>query len=288
MAESVGTHRGIILADKSSVRIMDTFRNTDNHAAVFFQGFFDILQEVLRVEIAFRKIYVAGIIVLIFTGKDSGSGKPSGVASHDLHDGDGFLLIHRSVKNNLSYSGGHIFGCASIAGSMVCVYKIVVNGLGLADDTDRAVDLRGIAGKLAHGIHRIIAADIEKPADIQLLKLRKKKRINGILQRFRQLVAAGAKISAGCMLQVFQLLTGESFTEIQDAVFQKTLDPIFHTVNFADFIRMSQPLGNNSVKAAVDHCSRTAGLADDKILLCHGTPPLGIIVTYILTWRKSG
>src|SRR5699024_4191332 len=107
------------------------------------------------------------------------------------------------------------------------------------------------------------------PADIQFLKLLKKKRINGILQRFRQLVAAGAKISSGRMLQVFQLLTGESITEIQDAVFQKTLDPIYHTVNFADFIRMSQPLGNNSVKAAVDHCSRTAGLADDKILLCH-------------------
>src|SRR5699024_5958707 len=118
--------------------------------------------------------------------------------------------IHRSVKNNLSYSGGHIFGGASVAWSMVRVYQIVVNGLGLADDTDRAVDLRGIAGKFAHGIHRIIAADIEKPADIQLLKLFKKKRINGILQRFRQLVAAGAKRRAGSMLQVFQLPTGES------------------------------------------------------------------------------
>ena len=267
---------------------MDTLRNTDNHAAVFFQGFFDILQEVLGVEIAFRKIYVTGIIALIFTGKDSGSGKPSGVASHDLHDGDGFLLIHRSVKNNLSYSGGHIFGGASVAGSMVRVYQIVVNGLGLADNTDRAVDLRGIAGKLAHRIHGIVAAYVKEPADIQFLKLLKKKRINGIFQRLRQFITAGTQIRTGSMFQVFQLISWKSLPEIQDTVFQKTFDSVYHTVNFTDFIRMSQPFGNNSVKAAVDHCSRTAGLADDKILLCHGTPPLGIIVTYILTWRKSG
>ena len=288
VAESVGTHRGIVFADKSSVRVMDTFGNADNHAAVFFQGFFDVFQEVFRIEIAFRKIYVTGIVAFVFTGKDSGGSEPACVASHDLHDGDGFLLIHRSVKNDFPYSGSHIFGGASIAGSVICVYKVVVDGLGLADHADRAVDLRGIAGKLAHRIHGIVAAYVKEPADIQFLKLFKKKRINGIFQRLRQFVTAGTQIRAGSMFQVFQLISWKSLPEIQDTVFQKTFDSVYHTVNLADFIRMSQPFGNNSVKAAVDHCGRTAGLSDDKIHLCHGAPPLGIIVTYILTWRKRG
>ena len=126
-------------------------------------------------KLLFRKVYVTGIIALIFTGKDTGSGKPSGVPSHDLHDGDGFLLIHRSVKNNLPHSGSYIFGGASVAGVWSVFTRSLSMVLGSPMTRIGLFDLRGIAGKLAHGIHRIIAADIEKPTDIQLLKLLKRR-----------------------------------------------------------------------------------------------------------------
>lgn len=84
---------------------------------------------------------------------------------------------------------------------MVGVYKIVINGLRLTEDTDVAADLFSIAGKLADGIHGIVAADIKEPADVHLLEFLKKLRINRILQGFRKLVTAGAKVSAGVQVR---------------------------------------------------------------------------------------
>ena len=99
---------------------------------------------------------------------------------------------------------------------MVGVYKIVINGLRLTEDTDVAADLFSIAGKLADGIHGIVAADIKEPADVHLLEFLKKLRINWILQGFRKLVTAGAEIGTGCPGKSEKLLSRKCFLEIKD------------------------------------------------------------------------
>ena len=160
------------------------------------------------------------------------------------------------------------------------MYKVIVNGFRLADHANRAACLSSVSGELTYSVHGVIAPDIEEPADIHFLEFFEKKRVNRIFQRFRQFVTAGTKISAWCVFQIIQLFTWQSFTEIQNPVLKKAFDSVYHTVNFANLIRMSNSLGNHSVKTAVDHCCRAAGLSDDQILFCHFVPPIWIIVGF--------
>ena len=46
------------------------------------------------------------------------------------------------------------------------MHKIIVNGLRLSDNADVTANHGCVAGKLAHSIHGIVAADIEKGFDI--------------------------------------------------------------------------------------------------------------------------
>ena len=138
------------------------------------------------------------------------------MTSHDLDDSDRFFLVDAGVQGDLTDGGGYVAGSTSESGSMVGVYKIVINGLRLTEDTDVAADLFSIAGKLADGIHGIVAADIKEPADIHLLEFLKKLRINRILQGFRKLVTAGAKVSAGGPGKSEKLLSRKCFLEIKD------------------------------------------------------------------------
>lgn len=69
------------------------------------------------------------------------------------------VVISRTVEAT-------IFRGTSEAGSMIGVYKIIVDGFGLSNYADRTSDVFGIAWKFADGIHGIIAANIEEPADI--------------------------------------------------------------------------------------------------------------------------
>ena len=135
--------------------------------------------------------------------------------------------------------------------------QVVVNRLRFTDDTDRTADFGCIAGKLAHSIHRVISADVEKPSDVHFLKLAEKFRIDWILKRFRQLVTTGTKICTRSMLKIRELFAWKSFLKIKDTSSQKTLNSIYHTINMSDFVRMSKSLRDNPVKTAVDHGSRT-------------------------------
>ena len=172
---------------------MDALGYTDDNVAVFLKGSINFLEKFLYIEIRFRKINEKWVVSGVFPGKGSCSGEPACVTSHDLDDGDGFFLIN-----------------------MVCVYKIVINGLRLAEDTDITVDLFGIAGKLADGIHGIISSDIKEPADVHLLEFPEQLRINRIFQRFRKFVTAGAKIGARCPGKSAKLFARKCFLKIKD------------------------------------------------------------------------
>ena len=100
---------------------------------------------------------------------------------------------------------------------MVCVYKVIVDGLRLAKDTDIAADLPGIAGKLADSIHGIVASDIKEPADVHLLEFTEELRINRVFQGFREFVAAGTKIGAWCPGKGLKLFSWKCFLEIKDS-----------------------------------------------------------------------
>ena len=77
---------------------------------------------------------------------------------------------------------------------MIGIYQIIIDRLRFTDHSDRTADACRVAGKFTDGIHGIIAANIEEPADIKFLKFAEKYRINRIFERFRQFVATGTEI----------------------------------------------------------------------------------------------
>ena len=199
MTESICAYGTVIFTDKGAVCVVNTFGNTDNKIAVFLKCFFEITQESILVKSNFWKINKQRIVTSVFTCKGAGSSEPSGMASHDLDDRDRFFLIDIGIGRDLTDCGSNVFCGTSESRSMISIYQIIVDGLWFADHADRTADTCSIAGKLADGIHGIITADIEEPADIELFKFAEKCRINRIFKRFRQFVAAGAEISSRCM-----------------------------------------------------------------------------------------
>ena len=65
--------------------------------------------------------------------------------SHDLDDRYRFLFIYIGIGCDLADSGSDIFRGTSEAGSMIGVYKIIVDGFGLSNYADRTSDVFGIA-----------------------------------------------------------------------------------------------------------------------------------------------
>lgn len=98
------------------------------------------------------------------------------------------------------------------------MHQIVVNGLWNADKADVAVNPGCISGQLAHGIHGIVAADIEEPANVHFFEFLEQPWINFVCERFGKFVAAGAEISCRCVGKKRKLLPGKCFLKIQHGI----------------------------------------------------------------------
>ena len=268
MTKSISAYGIVIFADKSSLIIMNAFGNAYNNIAVFFEAGFSFFQKFFCIEGCFRKINKKRVIAGIFAGEGAGCCKPSGMTSHDLYDGHGFFLINIGIQGDFTNCGSHISGSTAKSRSVVSMHKIIVNGLRLSDNADVTANHGCVAGKLAHSIHGIVAADVEKPADIHLLKFAEKLWVYRIFQRFRKLIAAGTQVSAWGVGKIFQLFPGKCFFKVKDGALQKSFNTVYHAINMFDFF-LFYALRNYTIKAAVDNCSRSAGLSDNQILFFH-------------------
>ena len=274
MTESICADITCKLTDKGSVTIVDSFGNADNQVGSMLESFLNICKELFLIKCNFRKIDENRIVAFEFTGKDTGSGQPSGMTSHDLNDCNGFfIIINRSVNCNLTNSGCYIFGSTSESRCMVCQDKVIVDCLRDSDETDLAVYSLSIAGKLAYCIHGIISTDVEEVTDIVLLKFFKELRIDSVCQVFRKLVAAGTKIRSRCCLNQFKLTVHFKRFHIHHILIQETFDSVDHSINCSNDILTVQCFVNNPIKAGINNCGWSAGLSDDCILL-HKVSPL--------------
>ena len=200
MAEGVQLGGVGIFADKGSPGVGDSFGDADHHVGAFLEGLFQVMIEGFQLEGRFREIDEEGIIAFKFPCQAGGGRQPSGVASHDLHNGYRLLLINGGVQNNFPDGGGHIAGGASKAGSMVRKHQVVVDGFGDPDKADGTFGILRIAGQLIHRIHGIVSADIKKIADVHFLEIVKNSGVHLAGQILRELIAAGTQIRGGRQL----------------------------------------------------------------------------------------
>ena len=145
---------------------MDSLGDTYDQITVLFECLLQILKEDILIKSNFRKIDKQRIVSIVFAGQCTGGSQPSGMPSHDLDDRYGSLFIYIGIGCDLADSGSNILGSASKSWCMIGVYQIIVDCLWFTNHTDRTSNGCGIAGELADGIHGIIAANIEEPADV--------------------------------------------------------------------------------------------------------------------------
>ena len=93
MPEIIYAHIACKLTDKCSVSIVNAFRNAYDQIRHFPKCFFHIGNKFLRIKCHLRQVDQHRIVSLEFPCKDAGRRQPSGVASHDLHDGDRLLIV---------------------------------------------------------------------------------------------------------------------------------------------------------------------------------------------------
>ena len=145
---------------------MDSLGDTYDQVTVLFECFLQILKEDILIKSNFRKIDKQRIVSIVFAGECTCGSQPSCMPSHDLDDRYGFLFIYIGIGCNLTNRGCDIFRGTSKSWCMIGVYQIIVDGLWFTNHTDRTSNGCGIARELADGIHGIIAANIEEPADV--------------------------------------------------------------------------------------------------------------------------
>ena len=195
MAECICSDIIGIFADECTGVVVDSLGNTYYQVWCSLQRRTDFLNKSILVKVCFRKVDQNRVVVFELSGQCAGSSEPSGMASHNLNNGNGFfIVINGCVASNLPYSRSYVFCGTSKSRCVICLDKVIINCFWNSDHTDVAADLFGIAGKLADSIHGIIASDVEEISDVVCFEACKKLWINRIVEIFRKLVSAGAKI----------------------------------------------------------------------------------------------
>ena len=271
MAEIVCAGSLAVLTDKAALCVGDAFRYADDDVRSVFQRISHILYEFLHIEGDLRQIDEHRIITGLFSGQRRGSGKPACVASHKLYDRHRLLFIDGSVQHDVPHGGRHILGRTAVAGGMICLHQIVVDGLWHADKSNGRIYFSGITGKLVYRIHGIIAADIEEIADLQLFQFFKETSVYRHFHLFRQFIAARTQICRRCSRQQHQRLLVQRIAQIHISAFQKAFYSIDHAVDAADLF-LSEGFFDHAAQTGIDYCCRAAGLSNQYIFHMHIAP----------------
>lgn len=92
------------------------------------------------------------------------------MAAHALDDRDHALVVNAAVTGNFHNGGRDILGGRGKARAVVRANEVVVDGLRHADDAALIADLGHITADLGAGVHGVVAADVNKALDLQLVQ----------------------------------------------------------------------------------------------------------------------
>src|SRR5512133_2652340 len=159
-----GTHRGAVFK-------FYTLAADNRHPPVFLYAPVSVSQEFLRAENMLRCIDEMWRVILILPHHACGCCKPSGITPYCLVHHELIYFFHVAGKRTRLHHIKHVGpGCRSKAGRMVSAEEIIVNGLW--NSHARQVISLSSAECLhpVYGIHGVIPADKEEPADVILLQ----------------------------------------------------------------------------------------------------------------------
>ena len=245
----------------TAVGIVDPLGRGHHTLARLPVDFLDVMNEPIHIKVDLRQIEQVGAAAGE-PGQGGGAGQPTGVAPHDLDDGNRAGIIYVGIMPHLSAGGGDVFGGGAVAGAVVGAVEIVVDGLGHADDAALIALSLHIPGDFVAGIHGVVAAVIEKvPHVIALEDLQNTAVIGVVSLRICQLVAAGAQHRGRRAAQQLQL-AGILLSHVVQLVLQHTLDAVGGAEHPGNAVGVQRG-ADHAQGAGVDDGGWAAGLRDD-------------------------
>ena len=160
------------LAHIAAVCQADPLRNSNHNGLFFLQKTPYLLHKLLHIKGKLRQINEIRPFTILSLGKSGCTCEPSGIPSHDLNDSYKSLSIFQgiAVADDLLCGGSDVLGSTSVARCVIGQSQIVVNGLGNADELCGIALYNGVIGKLFDGVHGVVAADVNKALDLQLVQ----------------------------------------------------------------------------------------------------------------------
>ena len=223
-------------------------------------------KELVLIKGYFRQQDQVGAFAVLTACQTGRTGQPACMATHDLGHRHAADVVHRGVADDLFQNGGNVLCGRAVAGGVVGETQIVVDSLGHTDEPHTAAHLLPVAGQLCDGVHRVVAADVEEVADVQLFQNGEQLFVDGFVGvPVGQLVAAAAQIAGrGALEQLDAHAVVQQNVELQQLFLEQTLDAVLHAVHLV----CTQTAGGfvYARKAGVDHGGRAAALTNDHIL----------------------
>src|SRR5436309_12696195 len=262
----LGPVRGNFLAR----RAFQTF--ADDHDAIFQRGngFFDLGQEFVLQEGNFRYQDEVGRVNGTALRQHGAGGDPPCPTAHDLDDATGAVVRGHAADARGDFHHGRriVFDDRAVAGAMVGVWQVVVDGFGNADHAHFKAAFDGLVVNLVRGILRVVAAGVKEVADsVRLKNLKEAVHVaRGVLRLFLEVdfVTTGAQ---GGGRRVFQTFDRLAFLLLQvNQIFIKNPeDAVQAAINFLNLIGMPSRFLNNARHAGIDDRCRPAGLRYQQV-----------------------
>ncbi len=278
MSESIHIIRAAgQFADISAICQLDTLGNGDNHGFFLLQKFRGMFQELVDVKHYLRQVNQVRSFTLLCPCKRSGTGEPARITSHNLKNGDGFLVVigeAKRIPDDLLGRSRNIFCRASEAGCVIRKRQVIVNRLGHSQELLlMSLDDR-IIRQFLDGVHGVVSTDIDESLNLQLVQNLENFLIDfGILMDLRQLKPAGTQKCGRGSLQQFNVHVRMNLGgQIHILLIQKALNAVEHSVYFME----SSFLGSliDTSKTGINHRSGAARLSNNNVaLLCHFLNP---------------
>ena len=154
--------------DRRAVLIANAFRNGDHATSELGVNPLDVPGELVFVERALGQIDEVRTVIGMDPRQGRRRGEKAGMTSHDdidLHPGQ------RAVVEIVAHEGfGDKAGAAAEAGRVVVLAQIVVDRLGDVEALQQVIVRLGFLVDDVRGLGRVVAADVEKIADVVFLQ----------------------------------------------------------------------------------------------------------------------
>ena len=245
-------------------RIVDALGHGHDAAAVAFVSRLHVMQELLQVEHPLGQINQVRTVVRELLAQCRRGGQEPGVPAH--HDADINAWQRSVVQIHAGKGLGHETRGRWIAWRVVVADQVVVDGLGDVDGAQRVARFVRLFTDDAHGIGRVVAANIEEMLDL----VRAQHLEDGVAVFRIRFVARRAQGRGGCGGDQFEVVAG-FLGQVDEVLIDDAPNAVTRPIYPFDLV-VTSCLQRDPDHRLVDHRCRPTTLRDQNFSGAHTSP----------------